>query len=370
MLRDWQAFQTLAKAFAEGEVCLRVAGLTGPARPLVVAELLQGAARAGLVVVATRTDAHRWAQDLRFFGAPALEFPEPEPRLWRGGHRETDAERVVIARRLVAGEPIVVVATPAALDTPLPSPAAFVDGTLRLGVGDRLDRELLLDAFERGGYERVETVVAVGQWSVRGGIVDVFSPMHASPARLEFFGDDVESIRLFDPTTQRSTGPLDELLVLPLTVPDDTTPGDGPRLLDYVPPAAALVIDPPSLLDAMSEEAPERRPLGALLAGRPRLELGLVAGAAAGEHVLDTLAVTRPPGQFAELAEDLERWRSEGFTVRLVAADDHQARHLGQILRDHGVEAPVADRLDGREALAVVVGDCSSGVVIPAVGLV
>ena len=111
-----------------------------------------------------------------------------------------------------------VAATPAALDTPLPSPAAFVDGTLRLGVGDRLDRELLLDAFERGGYERVETVVAVGQWSVRGGIVDVFSPMHASPARLEFFGDDVESIRLFDPTTQRSTGPLDELLVLPLTV--------------------------------------------------------------------------------------------------------------------------------------------------------
>ena len=87
MLRDWQAFQTLAKALAEGEVCLRVAGLTGPARPIVVAELFQGAARAGLVVVATRADAHRWAQDLRFFGAPALEFPEPEPRLWRGGHQ-------------------------------------------------------------------------------------------------------------------------------------------------------------------------------------------------------------------------------------------------------------------------------------------
>ena len=370
MLRDWQAFQTLAKAFAEGEACLRVAGLTGAARALVVAELLQGHARPALVLVASVADAHRWTQDLRFFGAPALEFPEPEPRLWRGGQqREADAERVVIARRLVAGEPIVVVATPGALDTPLPSPAAFVDGTLRLGVGDRLDRELLLEAFERGGYERVETVVAVGQWSVRGGIVDVFSPMHGSPARIEFLGDDVESIRLFDPTTQRSTGTLDELLVLPLSVPDLDT-GDGPRLLDYVPAAAPVVIDAPRLLEQTPEDAPDRRPLGDLLGGRPRVELGLVAGAAAGEHVLDTLAVTRPAGQFAQLAEELGRWRGEGFTVRLVAADEHQARHLRQILRDHGVEAPVADRLDGAEPLAVVVGDCASGVVIPAIGLV
>ena len=58
--------------------------------------------------------------------------------------------------------------------------------------------------------------------------------------------------------------------------------------------------------------------LYSLLAGRPRLELGLVAGAAPGKHVLDTLTVTRPPGQFAGLAEDLGRWRGEGFTVRKV----------------------------------------------------
>ena len=54
-------------------------------------------------------------------------------------------------------------------------------GSLRLGVGDRLDRELLLEALERAGYERVETVVEVGQWSVRGGIVDIFSPVASGP---------------------------------------------------------------------------------------------------------------------------------------------------------------------------------------------
>ena len=164
MLKDWQAFQELAKRFAEGEVCLRVAGLTGAAAALVVAELLQAQPRPMVVIVSSLADGHRWAQDLRFFGAAALEFPEQEPRLWKGGHhREADAERAMIVRRLAAGEPVAVVATPAALDTPLPSPAEFRDGTLRLGVGDAVDRELILEALETSRYERVDTVVEVGQ---------------------------------------------------------------------------------------------------------------------------------------------------------------------------------------------------------------
>src|ERR687892_549764 len=309
MLREWQAFQGLAKAFAEADACLRVAGLAGPARPLVVAELLQIHPRPAVVVVRSVADAHRWTQDLRFFRAPVLEFPEREPRLWRGGHhREADAERAVIARRLGAGEPVVIVVTPAGLDTPLPAPADFSARTLRIGVGDRLERELLLEAFETAGYERVDTVVEVGQWSVRGGIVDVFVPSHASPVRLEFFGDDVESIRHFDPSTQRSTETLDEL--------------------------------------------------------------ELVAGTGTDSHVLDTQDVPRFSGRFGSLTEQLLAWRGEGFRVRLVAADEHQAEHVRQILRDHGVEAPIAPGIDAPEALAIVVGDCSAGIAVSAVGLV
>ena len=369
MLRDWQAFASLAKSFAEGEACLRVAGLAGPARPLVVAELLQTHPRAAVVVVRSLPDAHRWTQDLKFFGAPVLEFPEREPRLWRGGHhREADAERAVIARRLAAGEPVVVVATPAALDTTLPAPADFSARTLRIGVGDRLERELLLEAFETAGYERVDTVVEVGQWSVRGGIVDVFVPSHPSPARLEFFGDDVESIRRFDPTTQRSTDALDELLVLPLGGPADDAAGAA-RLLDYVPPTAPMILDAPALLEETSEEAPGRRPLREVLGDRPRVELELLAGTAP-EHVLDTQEVPRFTGHFAQLREALGRWRAEGFTVRLVAADEHQAEHLRQILRDHDLEAPLAATIDAPEPLAIVVGECSAGIAISAVGLV
>src|SRR5512132_9845 len=149
MLTSWQAFVELAKRLTEGDVCLRVAGLTGGARALAVAELLQAAPRPALVIVPSLADAHRVAHDLRFFGAPAFEFPEREPRLWKGGHpRGADAERATIARRLGAAEPIVVVATPAALDTTLPTPGQFRETTLRLSVGDGLDRELLVEALE------------------------------------------------------------------------------------------------------------------------------------------------------------------------------------------------------------------------------
>src|SRR5947208_3572190 len=276
MLKDWSAFHVLAKTFAEGPVCLHVAGLTGSARALAIAELLQAHPRPALVLVESVTDAHRWTRDSKFFGGPAPESPAADTQLWRGGRqRETDAERAVICRRLAAGEPVVVVVTPAALVAELAAPRDFAARTLRLAVGDSLDRELLLEALEHAGYERADTVVAVGQWSLRGGIVDVFSPSHASPARLEFLGDEIEPIRLFDPTSQRSSAPLDELLVLPLVTQGEAAPA---RLTDYVPAAAPIVVDVPRVLDATREDAPASPPLRERLAGRQLVELSLVAG--------------------------------------------------------------------------------------------
>ena len=369
MFRNWPPFEELAKAFAEGPPCLRVAGLTGAARALALAELLQGHPRPTLVLAASRLDAHHWSLDLRFFGATAAEFPEQEPRLWRGGRqREADAERALVCRRLAAGEPLAVVATPAALDVPLPAPAAFAADALRLGVGDSLDRELLVEALERAGYERVDTVVEVGQWSVRGGIVDIFAPTHAAPARLEFFGDEIESIRLFDPTSQRSQARLDELVVLPLGTPPAGLAAAG--LLHYLPAAAPIVVDGARLLEQATETSPDR-PLGERLGDRPRLELELVAGATGPPgFVLDTHSVGRYSGRFSQLADELGRWRQEGFRVRLVAADQHQATHLCQILREHGLEGVPTERLDGPDGLAVIVGECSGGFSVPALGVI
>jgi len=367
MLTGWSAFDALAAAFARGERRLRVVGLTGSARGLVLAELFRAHPRPGLVVVADRGEAHRLAQDLRFFGAPAEEFPEPEPRLWRGGHREGEAERALVCERLLAGELVLVVATRAALDAPLLPPGRFRETGTRLGVGASLEREALLALLERAGYERVDLVVEVGQWSVRGGIVDVFSPAHPAPARLEFAGDEIESIRLFDPTTQRSRTPLGELVVVPLGGDDGAA---AATLLDYLPPAAPVVLDGPRVLDEPEDAAADRPPLAARLGRRPRVELELVAPADEPAFVLDTRSVDGYAGRFGRLAEDIRRWRAEGFTVRLVAQDERQAEQLRAILREHDLEPALGAALVGPEGLAVVVGGCAAGFAIPALGLV
>ena len=81
MLREWQAFQRVAKAFAEGEACLRVAGLAPAARALVVTELLATHPRAAILVVRSMADAHRFTQDLKFSGAAGTTArPMPSAR--------------------------------------------------------------------------------------------------------------------------------------------------------------------------------------------------------------------------------------------------------------------------------------------------
>ena len=81
--------------------------------------------------------------------------------------------------------------------------------------GENLERPEFLQHLLEGGYERRPVVEEKGEFSVRGGVIDLFPPLYDQPVRLEFWGDEVESIRLFDPATQRSQGTLDDLMVLP-----------------------------------------------------------------------------------------------------------------------------------------------------------
>ncbi len=88
----------------------------------------------------------------------------------------------------------------------VPPRSVFADAVLPIQAGNRLDPERLLGFLQLCGYIRSETVVEAGEYAVRGGIIDIFPPGLAEPVRLDFFGDEVESIRLFDPATQRTTG--------------------------------------------------------------------------------------------------------------------------------------------------------------------
>ncbi|MGH7263007.1 MAG: transcription-repair coupling factor, partial [Candidatus Rokuibacteriota bacterium] len=239
-----------------------------------------------------------------------------------------------------------------------------------LNLGQELTRDELLERLSAAGYERVETVVEVGQWSLRGGIVDIFSPAREQPVRVEFFGDEIESLRLFDPTSQRAVETVQSVEVLPLTLGGEA----GATLLSYLPADAPVILDGPSLLEAPPDDAPSPIPLGELLKGRRRIELGLLAATPpdpnAGRFPLETRSVGSFRGQFRQLALELALRLGEGFKVRLVVQDEAQARRLKQILFEHGFEAQEGASLLGPERLGILVGECAQGFSIPALGII
>jgi len=383
LLSRWAALGELSSALSEGVLCAQAVGLWGSSRALVLAALLRDTGRPIVAIHASAADRHRSARDIASFlgslsespgrdASPAsrvLEFPSEQPVSWRGGrHREHDAERALCCHRLLNGDAVAVTTTPAALSLPLLPPREFRARTLSLAPGQSFEREALLEALERAGYERVDAVTEVGQWSLRGGIVDIFSPTHDRPVRAEFFGDEVESLRVFDPTSQRSVEPVKELAVLPLAGERD----GGAILTAYLPGDALVVLEDPALLDAPPDDAPSAQPLAALLADFQRLELPLLAGpVSAGTRVsMGTRSVGGLRGQFKEMAAEIRGWRGEGFAVRLVVDDERQAERLRRMLAEHELEAWPDVTLWSSEGLGVVVGECAAGFQLPALGLV
>jgi len=376
ILSRWAALGELGAALARGVPCLQTDGLWGSARALVTAALVSETGRPALLLAPGMPERHRMAEDARFFldslegagAAPVLEFPPSEPASWRGRHRDHAAERARACHYLARGRPVVVVATPSALAAPLLPPGEFRARTFSLEVGGTFERGTLLGRLEAAGYERVDTVVEVGQWSLRGGIVDVFSPARERPVRGEFVGDEVESLRLFDPTTQRSVESLREIVVLPL----GADPGSAVLLSAWLPSDALVILDDPALLEAPPEDAPSAVPLAEALSGFQRLELPLLQrGAGSAPRVaMGTRSVGGFQGRFKELAGEIRGWRAEGFTVRLVVDDEQQAVRLRGILAEHDLEPWPGASLWSGEGLGVIAGDCAAGFQVPALGLV
>ena len=204
--------------------CVRLSGLAGSAR-LLLPLLVTGTP--ALVVVPRERDVEEAAQDLRTLAAEAglpgaiLPLPAPGPPPFRGLPRHADASARRAAALLHARRGPdslrALVASPLGLLRPSLAPHFLETRVVSLHAGDEMTPEILLEALDEGGYVREDPVTAPGQLARRGGILDVFPSDREEPVRIEFFGDTVESLRCFDPETQRATGPLDALVTLPLS---------------------------------------------------------------------------------------------------------------------------------------------------------
>jgi transcription-repair coupling factor (superfamily II helicase) len=132
-------------------------------------------------------------------------------------HPEIQEERAAALWKITSGAVSILIAPIAATTIRLASTEYYTDLARTIRRGETIDTEPLLEHLNTVGYASTDVVEMPGQYASRGGILDVYSPEADRPVRIEFFGDEVESIRKFDPATQRSSSPVDEALLLPLT---------------------------------------------------------------------------------------------------------------------------------------------------------
>ncbi len=221
------AFDRVRRHLAQGIGRRRVSGLTATARAMYIPLFARAAKYPVIVVVPDNKAAEALEISLRagceLTGAidpkrvvrlPAhdvLPFENLSP------HPDIQEQRAAVLWKFVSGAVSIVIAPVEALALRLFSKNYYAGLALRLERGEELDIEMVVEHLASVGYQQVDLVEMPGQFARRGGILDVYSPEADRPVRVDFFGDEIESIRKFDPETQRSATGMEDALLLPLT---------------------------------------------------------------------------------------------------------------------------------------------------------
>ena len=220
-------FARAASHLKEGTGRIRVSGLSPTAKALVTVLLRRAADRPLIIVVNDNRAVEDSVPVLRGFceltaacdpdSVVSLPARDVLPFQNLSPHTEIQEERATALWKIATGRAAIVVA-PIAATAILQRPAEYYSDLARtLRRGESFDVDNLLAHLNTVGYESADVVEMPGQYALRGGILDVYSPEAERPVRVEFFGDEVDSIRRFDPASQRSSNPIDEALLLPLT---------------------------------------------------------------------------------------------------------------------------------------------------------
>ena len=196
-----------------------------------------------LVITPHMRNAETLLEDLRFFTkgqeVPSFLFPQWEtlPYDEIPPHPEIVRERVRVLFSLLNGEEAVIVSSIKALMQKVQAPADLKESVVYLSKGEEIDRDRLTNFLQEGGYTSARTVEERGDFSVRGAIIDIYTPFYEEPLRLEFDGDRLESIRRFETETQRSLpqGSMQNAILLPARdITGDSSARPLKTLLDYL----------------------------------------------------------------------------------------------------------------------------------------
>ncbi|MBN2060155.1 MAG: transcription-repair coupling factor, partial [Deltaproteobacteria bacterium] len=205
-----------------------VTGLSGAARSYFLSQLLIEIERPSVVILPSARDAAKIYREMEFFlpetwanggpgGRKLYDFPiyDISPMAGLSPHRNLINRRLQALFALTSEEnPLIITSMEAILFRIIPK-KSLLNFIEYFETGEDISREVIVSKLEIGGYQRTSLVEERGDYSVRGGVIDIFPPLYHLPVRLEFWGDRLESMRYFDSLTQRSTEHLKEMILLP-----------------------------------------------------------------------------------------------------------------------------------------------------------
>ena len=218
-LRGSQPYQTILNGSEKDGLAFWIQGTFGAARACFVSALAQDLSTPCLIVLPSQDEAEKFHTDLGTLGEIESHlFPEWHTFLLNDASpsRSVVAERMLAADCLLQSDSAVVVTCIDALIHRYMPRSVFEQNVLRLAVADEWEPDALSERLWRLGYRRVEMVEVKGEFARRGGILDIYALNQDQPVRIEFFGDEIDSIRIFDETSQRSIASLEEVAILPL----------------------------------------------------------------------------------------------------------------------------------------------------------
>jgi transcription-repair coupling factor (superfamily II helicase) len=220
----WTQISKLARHLSDGDEVITLGYLAGASKALFLAGLSHRLRRPLFVVTSTAAEAEILVHDLRFFTTSAdpptriMLFPAEGHAPYEPASETSDltSQRLIALRSMLQADAQIIVTIPQAIVPYVIPRVQLQQAGLDLCPSMTIERQECIERLIRCGYHQVDLVEEWGDFGVRGGIIDLFPPHLPRPIRLEFMGDEIESLREFDPATQRSLRAVEQATIVPL----------------------------------------------------------------------------------------------------------------------------------------------------------
>ena len=220
---------------------------------------------------------------------------------------------------------LIIVTYPSALEEGVPAPASIRDSLLKLNVGDEISHESIVESLFGSGFERVDFVAEPGQFAIRGAIVDIFSYSYNDPFRISFFGDEIDSINIFDCNTQLSKEKVVSAEIYPDLTPSDEEGEPYVQIPDILPAETLLWLD--------SSDMYKDREFFPLLERFRKIYLEVPLSRQDEDSVKFSIAPQPTFNKnFELLTEDIRKRLEQGYRVRIYGEKQSQLDRLKSIL--------------------------------------